>query len=107
MGCTFVPPAVEVVDVADAGRTIGREEERDAAEEEGVSEEEVVLDPGELTIGPSVGEDTLEASRLALPSELTDPDLSKDPSDDSLRSFNPNVAPPPRIPVPVPCCPCC
>jgi hypothetical protein len=61
MGCTFVPPAVEVIEVADAGRGIGREEERDAAEEAVVSEEEVELDPGELTIGLSVGEEILES----------------------------------------------
>lgn len=99
----MVPPAVEVVDVADAGRGMGREDERAADAAFGVSDEEVALDPGELAIGPSMGEDADEGSRLALPSELTDPDRSplyKEPSEGSLRSLSPKVAPPPRIPVP-------
>lgn len=99
MGWTLVPPAVEVVDVADAGRGMGREDERAADAVLGVSDEEAVLDPGELTIGLSVD----EASRLVLPSELTDPDLSplyEEPSEGCLRSLSPKVAPPPRIPVP-------
>lgn len=103
MGWTLVPPAVEVVDVADAWRGMGREDERAADAALGVSDEEVVLDPGELTIGPSVEEDADEASKLALPSELIDPDLSplyEEPPEGCLRSLSPRVAPPPRIPVP-------